>query len=132
MPAATARSLLRVSKLESLEHHGLLVVEQGPREVHEALLVDVELHAARLVDVIAFARRIVVELDHVREARAAAALDAEPDRRVRGAALREPLLGIDDRRIGDRDRLLGRWGFGGAPGRGLLLHGHGWLRRALR
>src|SRR5215813_4285501 len=86
--AAAAGRLVGVLELEALEHHRLLPVEHRAAEVEDALLVAEDADRAlillgELEDQIACARRVVVELDRIREAGAAAALDTDADRALR-------------------------------------------------
>src|SRR6187402_1179898 len=107
---ATARSgFVRIPELEALKHQRLLVIEHRAGQVNQALLVDVELHAVLLVDGIALARRLVVELNHVREARTAAALDAQPHRGIGCAALAELVACELGRRRSDVEQALAGW-----------------------
>src|SRR5687767_5558341 len=91
VPAAAAARFLGVLEAKALEHQRMLVVERRARQINQALLVDVKLHPVELVDRVLGAGWIVRVLDHVVEARAAAASHAEPNRRVGRAARREAL-----------------------------------------
>src|SRR5438874_3523423 len=76
--AAPALGLhLRVHELEALLLEGVDEVESGAVEVDEALGIDVDLGPLDFEHPVLAARLIAV-LDHVRHARAAASLDAQP------------------------------------------------------
>ena len=74
--AAAGAGGVGIDEIEALLHQRLLVVEGHAVQVDEALGVDEEADAVELVDAVAFARA-GVELDAVREARAASAENAE-------------------------------------------------------
>src|SRR5712692_2126187 len=82
LAAAALAALLRVQELEALLLEGVDEVERGAVQVEQALGVDVDLRPGFLEDAVLGAR-LVAELDHVRQARAAASLDAQPDAALR-------------------------------------------------
>src|SRR5262249_11443659 len=125
--APARRFLVRVDELEALTHERLLPVERRAVQVEEALLVDEDadvraVGALEVVDHVAGARLAVVELDDVREARAAAAADADAERRAGDVPLPDLCANRVDRALRDDDaELLRRRGLRrGARG---LLHG---------
>src|SRR5262252_1937340 len=80
--AAAALLLVGVSELEALVHERLLPVERRARQVNETLGIDENPHVVEFEHSVALSRRAVGEFDDVGEARAAAAAQSQPDRRL--------------------------------------------------
>src|SRR4051812_49280294 len=90
--AAAAARRVRVLEHEAAAHHFVLEVDLNAGQVKGRAAVDQDLDAVGLELLIALARLFLDEVEHVAEARAAAALDADAQTRLVGRKL---LLGDD-------------------------------------
>src|SRR5262245_19729899 len=77
---ATAAGSLRIGilELEAMSHQASDEIQCRASQVDDALRVDENAHAAKLEDVVARGRGLVRPFEHVREAVAAAAAQANP------------------------------------------------------